>query len=235
MIKSAATEPLIQIRPFDVRTVGLATYITYEHGSSFTEVIEDFQECMSRVKATVTRRDRQVVRIEWPSDGDTVSLDFDEAIGYLPVRLEFRSPDMKGGFRTTELSTVEWKQVNKVWVPDHVTVSTGAKPGRVFSCDLRFEWEKVNQPVSPELFMTRGLELPDGALIARFDVKKTTQLGAVGDMTPNPKLAALEPPTPPWWWGWKGVTAVVAGVVAVAGSLVMFRRLSRRKNLSATG
>jgi hypothetical protein len=232
LIRSATSKAPAQIGLLDVRIIGVAPYINYEQSTPFEQIISDYRGWIGRSNGITTRRDQKIVRIEWSDRGRRMFLEFDESRGYIPVRLEYADVDKNGKVVITDRSTVEWKQINKVWVPEHVTVANGMKPGRTITYDYRFEWEKVNEPVAPELFTTRGMGLPEDTLIAAVDGKRTIQLGSVGDMTPNPKLLALEAgPAKPWWQRWPGWLAGVGTLATLVGGVYLWRRRARANTI----
>ena len=213
------------IMVLDTRSVGLCSYLNYRNPIGFNELFEGCLSRMRRDKVSVRRVGSKLLRIDQPIAGGRLQIDFDESRGYLPISLTaFNTTKQRGKLQNEQRETivesaqVEWTKINEVWIPKSVIAISGAKPQSVFRAELRFEWQQVNQTIEPAVFTTRGLGLPDGTLIgdARNGGERPVMLGAIGDMTPNPRLALIEPPAPrPWWQGWPTYAAAVAVFIAI--------------------
>jgi hypothetical protein len=132
-----------------------------------------------------------------------------------------------------ETAEIDWIQINNIWVPKTFSWSFDAQSYKS-EYKLNYEWISVNKPVNVEIFMTRGMELPTGTSIVGIDNQKTIQLGKIGDMTPNPRLARMEPEVPrPWWRTASGLGTLASGL-AVVLLLVGYWRIRRRRARAAS-
>ncbi len=215
------------VRPFDPRSVGINNYIDYFQFRTYGEMVDILFEQVKGVAVTVTRPAPTIVRLEWAKAGTLSRIDFDVDKGYLPVRHEMGGVPKPGGtLNPTEWGLVEWVRVDGSWVPASAATYSGAMGSAEDRHEVAFKWKSVNRPIPPAVFMTRGLGVSDGTLIA--DVRaggRAIQLGAVGDMTPSPRLAVMEPPpSNPWWAGGRGVVIVAAAVGVTAVGVFAARR-----------
>jgi hypothetical protein len=238
VVYPASVKPPSDVNPFDIRIVGICNVMGYLKNTQMPKIVDGYTKSASNGK--VSRVDGTTVRLEWKDEFLRTIIDFDEKMGYLPTRYEerwLRHPPGESN-DPIETSTVRWTRVNGIWVPVHLLQVSGTKPGPVDSYDLTFEWESVNKPVPAELFMTRGMGLPDGTLIAADAGEPKggpmASLGKVGDLEPDPRLVDLEADaaTPTPWWVWTLVGLLAASLIGGGGYLVYRRRTNPRSGES---
>ncbi len=219
-----ASRPPRQVRPFDIRLVGIIGSVDIDQFLRMPEALGYLQKQFAATATVkVTRPSADYVRVELSDAAPAIEqIDFDEKIGYLPVRQEQHEPK----YGVTSRAITEWERVAGVGVPKKWQLTTGAKPGRVRSFDLNFTWVKVNEPIAPETFMTRGMGAPEGADIVSVEMGKNLSLGKIGDLEPHPDLLEIEPPAPKSvWWYWAGG---IIGTIALLLSGYFAVRHSRR-------
>jgi len=212
--------------PFDARLVGAISYISYfQPLTRFEESVEMMSLRLAEASVVVSRPVAGTVRLGWTKDKYTTLKDYDEAKGYLPIRGELsEASGSGGGMKVFQWWDTTWIKVDGFWVPDTAVACLGDREKPQSRYEMKFAWRSVNRPIPVETFTVRGLGIPDKILIgdARSGTGRAIGLGSVGDVTPDPRLAALDPVLdPPWWRGWRGVAAVVGALAGVVvGALV---------------
>ena len=219
------------VRPFDVRVVGLGNQMALERFTRLEPYCQAVLRNLGGATVSEPSSDRLRVRSE-----DRVAVrhyDFDRTGHGLPVRCEElrRVRDRPGEWQVWEWATTRWEKRRGVWVPVEMASQTGPDGGDHTRYQLTLNWDKVNEPPDDALFQVHGLGLPTGTAIA--DQKSDTRgvpLGTVGDLQPDPRLLTIEtlPPPKPIWPRWLWPAVAVAVVAALAGGLVVRRRLRSR-------
>jgi hypothetical protein len=209
-----------QIKPFDVRNVGLLTNHGYSQWCSHTDLLKYIKQLWLTNNCKVSMLSRGVYQATDVHEGTTSKLVVTEEHGYLPVSFELSYG------KVTDTSTVIWKKISDIWVPSKV-ISTIKFNDTRYGIEYDFNWLKVNESINSQLFMTRGMELPYGSGIISSNGKKSVQLGKIGDMTPSPKLAVLEPLPSPWWRS-KTMITVVAAIAVITLIFAYWRFRLRR-------
>ena len=226
VVGPATFEPPPQIAPLDIRILGTCTYGNIVNKTPFPEHVRYLGVAAS---GKVTRTSPTQQTLSWAEKIDESELTFDEAAGFSPVRYEVRFLRRGDNPRPEAFvfSTARWERRNGVWVPSHVFVRDGGKPGRVTSYDLTFEWESVNERLPPEVFSVSGLDLPKGTPVVSNEAgggTKAVRLGAAGDKD----LEKFDDPPGRWGdairrWRWP-LVAVLAVGAAAAGRYFFYRQ-----------
>ena len=210
------------IQPWDVRSIGMLTIIGYMQAVKFDKVYSAFAKRDVNAKSSrMTRLNKNILRWEMIEKTNHVIVDFDESKGYVPIRYwAGDSPDRRApNTMPQHWSEVEYEQHGEIWLPKRFWISPYGKPGSDYGYEFTLTWSKVNEPIEPEKFMTRGMAIDEGTnILARAADGATLQLGKIGDLDPHPKLLKLEPQPPPepWaWWVWTLIGVGVVGVLAI--------------------
>ncbi|SFI77978.1 hypothetical protein SAMN05421753_11294 [Planctomicrobium piriforme] len=94
---------------------------------------------------------------------------------FAPTRLEIVGIGSQAKDWPSPLNSadVEWNQMGNAWVPAKAVMVDRTSKGSEIRV-LNLAWEKVNEPISPEVFDWNKIEITDGAELidARLDPKK---------------------------------------------------------------
>jgi hypothetical protein len=219
-----------QASPFDIRVVGAGNYLVYTKNGQLDALVAGLRSREGEAQVERPAPDR--ARLVFRSTVSEIRIEFDESRQFVPTRCVAtdRRPDGKLADRPSFESSTDWVKQVGVELPARLQLRYAASPQQELSYDLNFEWQRVNEPLPAELFQPQGMELPDGLAILRPQggrVGGTVSLGRVGDLTPDPRLAAEVPePSDPrpwvrrnWYWVVGAVTLAVLTVYALIGRL----------------
>ena len=216
-------------RQFNPRILGLANGVTVKHDRSPDELVPSLRKRLAKTNASVTEVRPGVTRVRWTEGDGGLEIDFDQAVGFMPVR--YADIQLAEGGKPAEpvvTAATTWKLRSGAYVP--VTArfqQTGDDSPYLTRYDLKLTWDVVNGPVDEKLTTVRGLGLPPDTLISdNTGGERGKSLGKVGDATPNPGLKAAEtrpqfapqpePPPPDrrlWQWVAGGAVVLLAAVV----------------------
>ena len=221
------------INPFDPRILGLANWIIVSHDSKPNQLVPSFRKRLVEATATVSEPRPGLIRVRWLEKRQGLEIDFDRAVGYMPVRYA-DILSVKAGVASDPIvsAVTTWQARGGVYVPVTARFQDGRDDAPDLQrYDLKLTWDVVNGPVDEALFTARGMGLPKGTLITDNTTNDVgSPLGKVGDLTPDPKLAVVEntpvpapipgppPPNRPWLW-----PSVGAAVAVAAGALAWWR------------
>jgi hypothetical protein len=229
----------IRAYAFDPRILGLANWITVFHDYPPDRIVPAMREWLDVSPPAVTELRPGVTRVRWFKKNYGVEVDFDRAVGYMPIRYRDILPTDNGKLgEPIDSAVTTWQARDGVYVPVTARFQEGTDNAPdLRRYDLKLTWDVVNGPVDESLFTARGLGLPKDTLI----VDNTTsnvgdRLGKVGDLSPDPKLAVVEntpvrsphappeaPPTRHWLW-----PAVGAAVAVIVVALFIWQVRNRR-------
>jgi hypothetical protein len=217
-----SVEPPNYVQPFDVRIAGICT----EGDIKRNVQLEDALKYLSRQKMTVSTLGKEQVRLTWAEIGVESTIDFDESIGYLPLRYEIRyTIASKKDQPPFSVCTVAWKRINGIFVPERMITSYGTKPDPVTTYEYNFVWDHVNKPVPKEIFTVEGMSLPEGLLIVSNETGQTVTLGKVGDKEfPPPLIDSSVFGNVPFYMRWWFILTVVGAILAVLAGALWLRR-----------
>jgi hypothetical protein len=223
------------VSPFDPRILGLANWITVRHRYDASAMIPDLSKRLAGRPVAVTEPRPGLYRVRWAEPHGGLEIDFDRDVGHMPVRhvdlavpAAGRPPVPFGSAVTT------WQAQSGVYVPVTASFQDGPDDWPQLSrYDLRLTWEVVNGRVDEALTTARGMDLPPDTLITdNTQGDRGVPLGSVGDLTPDPRLAAAEnndlsaPTRSGGGWNWTAV-ALTVGAVALVAAIILAARRSR--------
>lgn len=158
--------------PFDIRVIGLINGAELLHGVSrsgsrwfLPGVLQTYQTYTLK---HITRQSEGVFEITWlfgKSNEFKLMLWIDERHGYTPTNyLVYRKTGTPKKFEQTPFikSEITWKEIENVWVPVALNTEGQFNHRRLI---MKFDWLKVNQPVSATVFTVDGMQLPQGRRI----------------------------------------------------------------------
>jgi hypothetical protein len=172
-----------EIRPFDVRGLGLYYWLDLaEGGVYYDEIVGNWEKVQP--DRTVDEGDG-LYRVEWTlADGALRRLLWiDESRGFAPVRFEllYRDESAEGGWSEPKVvSETSWEQSGDAWIPASYRLEDfqGAPRHRLY--ELAIRWESVNEPVAPPLFTLEGLELDRGIVLVDRRLGRPIPVGEIG-------------------------------------------------------
>lgn len=158
-----------------------------------------------------------------------------ESQGFAPVRMDsrMRDPGSEDSWtRPGVLNESEWTCVNSVWVPCKLRLVShdvsGPSPKFRTTYDLTFVWDSVNQPVNPDFFTAKGIDIDHPAIVVDTRPSKPIVTGMVGrsdGAIPFP----LKPRHP--FSLTRVLLAAATGIVALAALIYAWRRVLRRREV----
>lgn len=175
------SESLLDIRPFDIRMLGLLS-LTRNRSIDYTsfEQIQTFKDKPLALKETNGVYELTVERIVEPPPGfESVPVIrkywIDSNRGFAMVRLEFYdgSDTSRAVLGTNEIS---WKEINKTWVPTSL-ILTDKQDDYILEWTL--DWSLVNEPV-PESYFDPTLLSEKDAVFVSLELGDPIVLGKIG-------------------------------------------------------
>ena len=207
-------------QPWDVRTVGIISVADLPDFPMFAETIGHYERRLREGKAFTKEISPGIIRFDLREKITRIVIDFDMNKGYVPVMFAISGLPQEGQPEPPlqTRSIVKWEEHDGLWVPKYWWVGDSGQPGQGDGYEFNFTWLKVNEPIPPETFMTRGMEIPDGTKIAMMQEDKSIYLGKVGDLEPSPLLLEMEPADERWaWWVWTLIGVAVLIVLTAIG------------------
>ncbi|HEX7376913.1 MAG TPA: hypothetical protein VF278_07360 [Pirellulales bacterium] len=229
---------------FDVRAVGLHYLEDYQRQTRFEEIVDTFMRFPAEQVSDVGDG---VYRIEW-SLGDRGhhrrTLWIDRSHGFTPTRMELRDrlphlPDdhpWKPPYAVTEAT---WTLISDVWVPKTYKIADGPEDSEAalghhpsIRYEHTFEWESVNEPLPPDLFEVKSLELPNGCIVTDWRGQRPIVEAVIGQ--PNSPLlgeaGSAKREAPPAISSWRiWIMLVNIALLVALGVFVAVRRWTRRR------
>ena len=153
-------------RPIDIRTVGIASWISYERRES-PEEMKHTQRKVWAVPPVLVEDEEEHVLLRYDYGigeplGGRFDLKLQKAAGYLPMSVKhYRRDQDDQTLKWSGESIVDWRREADCWVPVRWELSSDFP----VKYELLFQWESVNQGVPDRMFELEGLELPADTLV----------------------------------------------------------------------
>lgn len=227
-----------QVRPFDVRGVGLYSWIT---GSSFETTFDRLMTFYSEnrpVQVTVEDGVYHFVVIQDAKKYAEMKLDvwIDGTKGYSPIRLERRFRTYKESNtkwpEPDSVSETTWAQIQGVWVPSTWKIDQRRQGKIKKAYALSFEWEAINSALDARLFTKEGFNLEKGTYLIDRQLNRPIVTGRIGggptyiagEKLQDPKMATASGR----FWSY----AITIGSLVLILITVCVIRWSRRKKIA---
>jgi hypothetical protein len=170
-ITLASKKPMSWAKPFDIRTLGLATWNGLITGQTNAE--KSFQLHKQTLPYDIAEEREGIYRVRWEfpqARAHRCTIWINAKTGFSPIRQELQrragpSREKDWAPEPDERFELTWKQIDGVWVPETFAATTHIGPGILREYHLAFSWESVNKPVADETFTVKGLELRPGARV----------------------------------------------------------------------
>lgn len=214
---SAATPPMGSVKPFDIRAVGLYSWLDMEQGTPVKQMVQSLLEGQNETVVESLPDGVKLLKMYVPNAREPLSnetkLWIDTHNGFTAKRLELSSRTREDGeWKVNGVYETTWQQREDVWVPIEWTMNT-----RSANRDLEVEfrasiaWESVNQLVDGKLFTYQAFDAPESVSVV--DSSLGTPVVVKYGNTPSPGRAAQAAGS---GWRWWIVGAVCVGVVCFA-------------------
>lgn len=208
------------IKFFDVRALGVYSWIELQQGLTLDQQIDSFLQ--NPVKE-IRENSEHVFTLTWNlgSDNSQWILDVDSVKGFTPVSAQMRQRDGDNDpWRIVQEFHTDWKEIASVWVPIRFQGRNSQKPevsSRTVSMEL--DWRNVNGAVPRELFALESFNAPDAV-----GVVDSTLGSPIEIKVPGQPFAKDQQPEPRAGWSSRWFVAVNAAVFAAIVLILLYQR-----------
>jgi hypothetical protein len=152
---------------FDVRALGLYSWVELQRGYTFPKLVEHYLRLDSDLDVNDSDRDQWVLTWSYRGKNDEAEwrIWVNVAQGFTPVRAEQRERWTHSGqqdWTVVQSFETKWDRIENVWVPVvHEMLVTPYKSKARWERSFTIAWELVNRPVREELFDHKTFGAPD--------------------------------------------------------------------------
>lgn len=211
---------------FDVRGLGL-----YQTGiANQKRLMAQFDAYIGRKLPFQVDRSDPATWVLWDDHHDRimdvrVSISVDVRNGFTPVKFVVRQRNHKLNeeWFTAQDITTRWEKRNDVWLPvSHNTFYSGGKGDVRQDVSLTIGWEKVNEPIDPDLFDYKSFGAPDWVGVTDSSLGYGITIKPIS-------------PAPPPASRWRTIARIALAVIALGalfGGVLVFIKRRRRRALA---
>jgi hypothetical protein len=216
--------PNVDLEYFDVRALGMYDVTSQQRQKHFKELFDSY--AAMKVQTEIDRSDPAVWIIKWAHSDELmdseVLISVDVRNGFTPNHFQVRHRSRKRdeGWHTAQEFVTKWEKRQEVWLPvSHNYIYTPSKGSWRKEVNFGIAWEKINEPIDPELFDYKGFSAPDRVGVVDTSLGQGIMLKPIG---PPPAGASR----------WRIVSLFALALLAlgavVAGGVVLKRRRQAR-------
>jgi hypothetical protein len=209
---------------FDARGLGLYEYGSLSRQKRLNALFDEYAS--RKVPLEVDRSDPAIWVLRQDHHDQImdvrVSISVDVRNGFTPFKylIRQRNHKLNEEWYTVQERTTKWEKRNDVWLPvSHNYVFSPGKDDWRNEVSFTISWEKVNEPIDPDLFDYKSFGAPDWVGV----VDNSLGYGVT--------IKPMSPP-PPAPSRWRTVAPIALGVIAVGaiivGALTLIKRRRRR-------
>ncbi len=165
-ISRPGSETPADVFPFDVRAVGVCSWLTLAKTESHEDILRGFDEYLVGYEHS----EDGIHRLTWENDEYKTrwSVHFDSSKGFVPVRYELsarkKASQEPEDYPPVTVVETTWQESEGIWVPASCSFDIFSPSPRRQT--LLFAWKSVNQPVDDSLFTVEGMNLPEGTHVS---------------------------------------------------------------------
>jgi hypothetical protein len=224
--------PELITRPFEIRQLGLGNIFAFEQRTSFERLCRAFETTYRFIEEV--RNDDGTIDLKFDLASARLKflLRLDSKSGFLPVLLEERFRSSGDLLAVTEMS---WISRNGAWAP-RLMKGIYNDPHEARRREIRFEWERVNEPVTMARFTLEDMGIvkgdhevdntadPKNPIVRRFGMNE----GA----TVREQVEIDSPAVRTSGWISRWTIVLANAVVAVVAAAIWFLRRRKRHSQS---
>jgi hypothetical protein len=189
------------IKFFDVKAIGIYSWVEFQQSLGFEELIENL---ISMPVLEVSENSEGVYELVWELGSENLQwiIDVDCHRGFAPIaaKMRQRTTSSDPWLNIQEFQS-DWEKVSSVWVPVRFTGRKQPKSdANTDTISLRLDWRSVNDTISDEMFTIKALNAPDAVSVVDSTLGSPIEIKVAGQPFPTDDAGSLPVRAGRYWW-----------------------------------